>query len=161
MSDTKFNIGDYVVCPGHGVGQIIAIDSRQLSGETQSMYIVKVISNGLKVMVRTDSEDGVRSLVTDSEVQEVFNLLSTHNVEVSTATWNRRHREYMTKINTGSLLEIADVLRALFLLKNSKTLSYGERQLLGQCKGLITKEIALSQGNSETEVGQKIDSYFS
>lgn len=155
-----FEIGNYVVCPGHGVGQITNIENKDLGAVTKSFYIVKIISNGMTVMVPTDKEDGIRDLVSQFEVEEVFALLKNHNVKVDNSTWNRRHREYMMKVKTGSLLEIADVLRSLFLLKTSKKLSFGERKMLDQCKELIVKEISISSGDGEKEISGRIDSYF-
>ncbi len=156
-----FQIGDYVVCPGHGVGQIANVENKDLSGEIKSFYIIKVVSNGMTVMVPTDSKDGVRSLVSKIEIEDVFVLLGNHDVKVDNSTWNRRHREYLAKVKTGSLLEIADVLRQLLLLKVSKKLSFGEKKMLEQCKDLLVKEIALSSGNTEKDVQGKIENLYS
>ena len=155
-----FDLGSYVVCPGHGVGQITNIETKQLGEAEKSFYIIKIISNGMTIMVPTDNQDGARELVKNSEVKEVFNLLADHDVRVDNSTWNRRHREYLAKVKTGSLLEIADVLRSLFLLKTSKKLSFGERKMMDQCKDLIIKEIAISTGDPEKEISTKIDSCF-
>ena len=155
-----YELGSYVVCPGHGVGQITNIEQKELGHTTKSFYIVKIISNGMTIMVPTDNEDGIRELVKESEVMEVFELLMDHDVKVDNSTWNRRHREYMTKVKTGSLLEIADVLRSLFLLKTIKKLSFGERKMLDQCKDLIVKEIAITTGDAESDIDGKIDSCF-
>lgn len=155
-----FDLGSYVVCPGHGVGQITNIETKQLGEAEKSFFIIKIISNGMTVMVPTDNKDGIRELVKSSEIQEVFSLLADHDVKVDNSTWNRRHREYLAKVKTGSLLEIADVLRSLFLLKTSKKLSFGERKMMDQCKDLISKEISISTGNPEKEILTKIDSCF-
>lgn len=155
-----FELGSYVVCPGHGVGQITNTETKELGGMEKSFYIIKIISNGMTIMVPIDNKDGVRELVTSNEIQEVFTLLNNHDVKVDNSTWNRRHREYLAKVKTGSLLEIADVLRSLFLLKTSKKLSFGERKMMDQCKELISKEIAISTGNPENEIITKIDSCF-
>ena len=157
---TEFNLADYVVCPGHGVGQVMAVEEKEIGGQAKSYYMVKIIANGMTVMVPTDSKDGIRSLVTTNEIDDVFTLLNNHDVELDRSTWNRRHRDYLQKVKTGSLLEIADVLRSLLLLKLSKKLSYGERQMLDQCRELLVKEIALSSGNEECEVTGKIESIF-
>lgn len=156
-----FNLGDYVVCPGHGVGQICSVDTKELNGEMKSFYIIKVVSNGMKVMIPVDSKDGVRALIPSTEISGVFKLLENQNVKVDMSTWNRRHREYTLKVKTGSLLEIADVLRQLLLLKMTKKLSFGERKMLDQCKELIVKEVALSSGTSEDAIAEKIDSLYS
>jgi CarD family transcriptional regulator len=155
-----FEIGNYVVCPGHGVGQVSNIEVKELGGEELSFYIIKIISNGMTVMVPCDNKLGVRELIGDQDVTDVFELLNEHDVKVDNSTWNRRHREYLAKVKTGSLLEIADVLRSLFLLKVSKKLSFGERKMMDQCKELIVKEIAISTGGVEKEIDKKIESCF-
>ncbi len=155
-----FQIGDYAVCPGHGVGQVVDIEERELGGTTTNFYIVKIIANGMKVMVPTTSEDGIRALVDENEVDGVFNVLKDHDVEVDNSTWNRRYREYMLKVKTGSLIEIAEVLRALFLLKQKKNLSFGEKKMLDQCKDLIAQEVSISGGLEAEKIKGDIDSCF-
>jgi CarD family transcriptional regulator len=155
-----FNLGDHVVCPGHGVGQICSVDTKELNGEMKSFYIIKVVSNGMKVMIPVDSKEGVRSLIPSTEIGGVFELLQDQNVKVDMSTWNRRHREYTIKVKTGSLLEIADVLRQLLLLKMTKKLSFGERKMLDQCKDLLVKEISLASGAPEGSISEKIDSLY-
>jgi CarD family transcriptional regulator len=155
-----FDIGNYVVCPGHGVGQITNVETKELAGEEMSFFIIKIISNGMTIMVPSANKNGLRELITDKDVTEVFELLNEHDVKVDNSTWNRRHREYLAKVKTGSLLEIADVLRSLFLLKVSKKLSFGERKMMDQCKELIVKEIAISTGGVEKEIETRIDSCF-
>lgn len=156
-----FNLGDHVVCPGHGVGQVCSVETKEMNGELKSFYIIKVISNGMKVMIPVESKEGVRSLIPSTEISGVFELLKDQNVKVDMSTWNRRHREYTLKVKTGSLLEIADVLRQLLLLKTTKKLSFGERKMLDQCKDLIVTEIALSTGAPEGSISEKIDSLYS
>jgi len=156
-----FNLGDHVVCPGHGVGQVCNVETKELNGELKSFYIIKIVSNGMKVMIPVESKDGIRSLVLNTEVSGVFELLGDQNVKVDHSTWNRRHREYSLKVKTGSLIEIADVLRQLLLLKSQKKLSFGERKMLDQCKELIVTEVALSTGSPEGQISEKIDSLYS
>ena len=155
-----FEIGSYVVCPGHGVGQVLNLETKQLGDEEKSFYIVKVISNGMTVMVPTDKKNGLRELVSENEIDDVFSLLNDHDVKVDNSTWNRRHRDYLAKVKTGSLKEIADVLRSLFLLKNVKKLSFGERKMMDQCKELIIKEISISTGKAENSIDTEIESCF-
>ena len=155
-----FKIGDYAVCPGHGVGQLCDIEEREIGGEKLFFYIIKVIANGMTVMVPTNSENGIRVLVDNEEINEVYDLLQDHDVAIDNSTWNRRYREYMLKIKTGSLLEIADVLRALFLLKGKKNLSFGEKKMLEQCRDLLVQEIALSNGTETGDIKSTINEYF-
>ena len=111
-------------------------------------------------MVPVDSDNGIRALANTSEIDEVFSLLHNHNVKIDNSTWNRRYREYMLKIKTGSLVEIAEVLRSLFLLKGKKSLSFGEKKMLENCKSLLAQEISLSTGAGEKQVVGRIDSMF-
>lgn len=156
-----FEIGDYAVCPGHGVGQVTDIEKKEMGDEILEFYRVKIISNGMSIMVPVQSATGIRHLVSSDEAQKVFELLSDHAVDVDTSTWNRRHRDYMNKIKTGSIYEIAEVIRALFLLKTMKNLSFGEKKLLEQCREMVAEEISLSSGHKKTEVCGQIESCFS
>ena len=155
-----YEIGNYVVCPGHGVGQVVDLEIKDLGDEKKSFYIINIVSNGMTIMVPTDKEDGVRELVSSDDVTDVFSLLNDHEVKLDNSTWNRRHRDYLTKVKTGSLIEIADVLRSLFLLKNIKKLSFGERKMMDQCKDLIIREIAITTGEEANSIDGKIDSCF-
>ena len=155
-----FNIGDYAVCPGHGVGQLVDIEERELGTTKKQFYIIKILANGMTVMVPTDSENGIRSLVKEEEVEEVYQLLNNHDVKVDNSTWNRRYRDYCIKIKTGSVVEIAEVLRQLFLLKQKKSLSFGEKKMLEQCRELLAQEFSISNKIDKNSINKKIDSYF-
>ncbi len=156
----SFEVGEYVVCPGHGVGQICDVEEKVVGGSNTSFYHVKIISNGMKIIVPTNSRSHIRRLIEKDEIGQVFQLLSDHDVFVDNSTWNRRNRDYTNKIKTGSILEIAEVLRALFLLKNRKNLSYGEKKMLDQCKELIAEEIALSNGREKIQINTEIEQCF-
>lgn len=155
-----FTIGDFAVCPGHGVGQIYDIESKKLGEHSQNFYIVKLTNSGLKIFIPINGKNCLRKLACENEIAQVFSLLSNHNVEIDKSTWNRRYREYMDKIKTGSLLEIAYVLRSLLLLQHKKCLSFGEKKLLNLCKDLLVQEIAISKGEQQINVNSKIDSIF-
>lgn len=155
-----FNIGDYAVCPGHGVGQIVDIEERELGNTKKNFFIIKILANGMTVMVPTDSETGIRGLVAQNEIEEVYSLLNNHDIKVDNSTWNRRYREYSLKIKTGSVKEIAEVLRQLFLLKNKKSLSFGEKKMLDQCRELLVQEISLTNGSDKNLTADKINSFF-
>ena len=105
-------------------------------------------------MVPTDNTAGVglRALVSKQEVDEVLGILRDKKVKIDRTTWNRRYREYMEKIKTGSVKEIAEVLRNLYLLKNSKDLSFGEKKMFDTAKNLLVKEISMSNRIPEAEV---------
>jgi CarD family transcriptional regulator len=99
--------------------------------------------------------------VSSDVVSDVYDMLNNHEVKIDTSTWNRRSREYMIKIKSGSIFEVADVLRALFLLKRQKNLSFGEKKMLDQCKDLLAEEIWISRGEVSNDVKVQIDSCFS
>lgn len=84
---------------------------------------------------------GMRNIIGANEVEQVHDVLRKRDETISTATWNRRYREYMEKIRSGSLIEIATVLRNLCLLRNDKDLSYGERNMLGTARALLVQEL--------------------
>lgn len=155
-----FKIGDFAVCPGHGVGQVCDIEKRVHGGAEASFYIIKLVSNGMRVMIPTNNDTSIRKLVSPEEIEHVFHLLQNHDIRPDNSAWNRRYRDYMDKIKSGSLMEIADVLRSLFLLKNVKKLSFGEKKLLDQCKELLVQEISLSEGSGEKKISSRIDSCF-
>ncbi len=156
---TKYQISDYLVCPGHGVGQVVDISSREIAGTTLNTVTVQLLNNGMK-MIYPENSSEIRALVTTSEVEDLFSLLSDHEVNPSRETWNRRYRDYMTKVNSGSILEIADVLRSLLIIKFSKKLSFSEKKMVDLCKDLMIKEIAITTGSTEKEVDQRIEAIF-
>ena len=155
-----FSIGDYAVCPGHGVGQICDIEEREMGDQVKTFFIIKILANGMTVMVPTDSETGIRALVGEPDVNQVYTILEDHDIKVDNSTWNRRYREYSAKIKTGSVVEIAEVLRQLFLLKEKKSLSFGEKKMLDQCRELLAQEFSLTNQIDKNSINEKINSYF-
>src|SRR5213592_835423 len=109
--EPTFRVGDLAVYPAHGVAQIVGIETREISGNKQTFYILKILENGMKIMIPTRNAGavGLRELIRADEVDEVFAILKSREVAVEGQTWNRRYREYMEKIKTGSVFEIAEV----------------------------------------------------
>jgi CarD family transcriptional regulator len=103
---------------------------------------------------------GLREIIGEEEVDRVYEILKERDITVDNQTWNRRYREYMDKIKTGSVYEIAEVLRDLSLLKYVKELSFGERKMLDTAKNLLVKELAIAEMNTEDEVLEKISEIF-
>ena len=158
-----FQVGEKIVYPGHGIGEIVSIESRTISGSSQNFYILKIIDSDMKVMVPVDNSHsvGLRKITPRDDVQKIFDILKdrTHIVE-DTQTWNRRHREYTEKINSGSIFEIAEVLRDLYVLKLDKDLSFGEKKMLDTARNLLVKEIALATQEAETKILKEIKDIF-
>jgi CarD family transcriptional regulator len=157
-----FQVGDKAVYPVHGVAEVVALENRDIGGNATAVYILKIIETGLKIMVPTTNAGavGLRELIPAKQVKEVYAILKSRDVPRDTQTWNRRYREYMEKIKTGSVFEIAEVLRDLCVLRTSKDLSFGERRMLDTARNLLVKEIALAKGVTEDKVAAEIDAIF-
>lgn len=157
-----FSVGDKVVYPGHGVAEVTGLEKREISGNALEFYVLRVLENNVKVMVpKANAKSvGLRRLVGQEEVAEVYTVLKHRGGKISTATWNRRYREYMEKINTGSLVEIASVLRDLCILRADKELSFGERKMLDTARTLLVQELALAKEEDETAVAAELDKLF-
>lgn len=158
-----FAEGDMAVYPAHGVGVIKAIETQQVAGIDQTFYVLEIVGNSMRIMIPISSSEnvGLRAIVNKKEALEVLGILKDRAIEVDSQTWNRRYREYMEKIKTGSIFEVAAVLRDLFLLSVDKDLSYGERKMLDTAKGLLVRELSIAQNVEEDKISQKIEKIFS
>ena len=158
----QFTVGDKAVYPVHGVAEVVALESRDIGGNQTNVYILKIIETGLKIMVPTVNAGsvGLRDLITSKEVKEVYSILKQRDIPRDTQTWNRRYREYMEKIKTGSVFEIAEVMRDLSVLRATKDLSFGERKMLETARGLLTKELAIAKGVGEDKIAADIEAIF-
>jgi CarD family transcriptional regulator len=159
---TTFKIGDKAVYPAHGVGEVTAIENREISGQQQTFYILRILDNGMKIMIPTNNvrQVGLREVIGKDKVDKVFKILREKDLSVATTTWNRRYREYMEKIKTGSVFEVAEVLRDLYLLKSDKDLSFCELKLLDTARGLLIKELAVAKSCDEEEVEREFKKIF-
>jgi CarD family transcriptional regulator len=157
-----FDIGDKAVYPGHGVGVIEAIESKAISGREQLFFILRILDNGMTIMIPTENVDvvGLRGVIPSMEIPRVFQILKERRVSLDTQTWNRRYREYMEKINTGSIFSIAEVLRDLQVLKMGKDLSFGERKILDTAESLLVRELAVARDIKESDVLMEIRKIF-
>ena len=157
-----FQVGDKAVYPVHGVAEVVAVEKRDIGGAQTTVYILKIIETGLKIMVPTSNATavGLRELIAAKQVKEVYAILKSRDVPRDTQTWNRRYREYMEKIKTGSVFEIAEVMRDLSVLRATKDLSFGERKMLDTARGLLIKELAIAKGVGEDKIVTEIDAIF-
>lgn len=159
-----FRVGDLAVYPAHGVGRIDAIETRVINGERQDFYIMKVLENGMVIMIPTRNVQsvGLRDVIPEGEIPKVYQIMQEErDVSVENQTWNRRYREYMEKIKTGSLYDVAEVFRDLYLLKLEKDLSFGERKLYDTAQGLLVKELSTAKNTDEKTILSEIESLFS
>ncbi len=158
----QFEVGQKVVYPGHGVGQISSIESKEIAGSSISFYMIRILESDVTVMVPLNKVNmvGVRPVASAKQVTEVYALLKDKKIIVEQTTWNRRHREYMEKIKTGSVFEIAEVLRDLCVIRSDKVLSFGEKKMLELAKGLLVKELAIAELTDEPTIEAQIESLY-
>lgn len=152
-----FNVGDKIVYPMHGAGTIDAIEEKDILGEKQSYYIIKMPGE-VKVMVPTNRAEqiGVRNIIGKDEASKVMEILEENETEMS-ANWNKRYRDNMDKMKSGSIYEVADVVRNLSFKQKEKGLSTGEKKMLTNAKQILVSELVLAEHASENEVEDLIN----
>ncbi|MBL8601517.1 MAG: CarD family transcriptional regulator [Myxococcales bacterium] len=157
----SFQVGDKAVHPAHGVGEVTAIERRDIAGSTRAFYVLRILDSGMKVMVPTLSSDnvGLRGVMSLGEAENVLAVFRSGEKAVGNGPWNRRQRAYNEMIKSGSPYEVAKVLRDLYRIKfrDEKELSYGERRLMDQAKALLVKELALAKHLTEAQVETEIE----
>lgn len=152
-----FNVGDKIVYPMHGAGTIDAIEEKDILGEKQNYYIIKMPGE-VKVMVPISkaSDIGVRSVIDKAEAGKVLEVLEANETEMSN-NWNKRYKENMEKMKSGSIYEVADVVRNLSYKQKEKGLSTGEKKMLNNAKQILVSELVLAEHASENEVENLVE----
>ncbi|MFZ0613194.1 MAG: CarD family transcriptional regulator [Desulfobacterales bacterium] len=159
----EFRVGDLAVYPAHGVGKIEAIESRVVNGEKHDFYMMKVLENNMLIMIPISNVDsvGLRDIIDKKEIPKVYEVMKAKKETLGdNQTWNRRYRDYMDKIKTGSLYDVAEVFRDLSLLKLTKDLSFGERKLYDTAQVLLVKELSTARKTDEGTIISEIESFF-
>jgi CarD family transcriptional regulator len=157
-----FRVGEKVVYPGHGVGVIAGLQARTVSGMEHKFYMLHIVDNEMTIMVPAENAatTGLRPVMSKEMVSKVYRVLRTKRVEVDHQNWNRRSREYTEKIKTGSVIEIAKVLRDLLVLRADKELSFGERKMLDTVRNLLVKELAIASATPEEQILKDLNTLF-
>jgi len=152
-ADLNFHIGDKVVYPNHGVGVIEQISSRSIGASVEKFYLLNIKSSSLKVMVPCNNVGsvGIRRVVRNGEVQKILDFLSVCD-DLSTADWKDRFKENSDRMRTGSLFEVAGVLKSLIALHQAKPLSFREKKMLERARYLLVSELAMSRNCEETKI---------
>ena len=158
----KFEIGDKAVVPNLGVGIVKSITAQSEGGESYDMYVIKILDNGLTYFcpVNQLGANGIREPIPAEAVDKVYEVLRDRETTPDKQTWNRRYREYLNKIKTGDLLEVAAVLRDLARLRSEKTLSFGERKMFDQAHSLIVQELSVARDVDEQVIKDEIEAIF-
>ena len=159
----EFQVGDKAVYPAQGVAEVVGIDQKEISGKIQKFYVLKVLESEMRILVPVEkaAQVGLRGVVQEDQIREVYDILKEKEIHIDKQTWNRRYRGFMEKIKTGSLFEVAEVFRDLYRLKATKTLSFGERRMLDTAKGLIVKELSVAKNTTEVKVEKELERIFS
>mgnify|MGYP004492312935 FL=1 len=156
-----FNIGDKIEYPMHGAGTIDSIEEKDILGEKQAYYIIKMPGE-VKVMIPTSKAEqvGVRNVIGKEEASKVMTVLGENETEMS-QNWNKRYRDNMDKMKSGDIYEVADVVRNLSFKQKEKGLSTGEKKMLSNAKQILVSELVLAEHASQEEVEKLIDNKIS
>jgi CarD family transcriptional regulator len=159
----EFQVGDKAVYPAQGVAEVTGIDQKEISGKIQKFYVLRVLDSDMRILVPVDKAEqvGLREVVQEDQIREVYDILKEKELHIDKQTWNLRYRGFMEKIKTGSLFEVAEVFRDLYRLKTTKTLSFGERRMLDTAKNLIVKELSVAKNTTEVKVEKELERIFS
>lgn len=157
-----FNIGDRIVYPMHGAGVIEGKEEKDIGGATEEYYVIKLTTGDMKVMIPINNVNlvGIREVIAEDEVVKVFEVLKDKTSKMST-NWNRRYRANMEKIKSGSIYEVAEVVRNLSLRDREKGLSTGERKMLENARQILCSELGLAQDLAEEQVEALVEACFS
>ena len=157
-----FKVGDKAVYPAHGVGVIESIENKEISGTEHTFYMLRILDNDMTIMIPTKNTDtvGLREIISIQEIPKIYEILRDRTISIEGQAWNRRYREYMEKIKTGSVFEVAEVLRDLILLKIDKDLSFGERRILDMARNLLVKELSVAKNSPEESIKHDLETLF-
>lgn len=156
-----FNVGDKIVYPMHGAGVIECIEEREILGQKQNYYVMKMPMGDMRVMIPTHNVDGIgiRGVIDGQDVDKVFAILQDQTINVN-SNWNKRYRENMVKIKSGNIFEVADVVRTLMIREKEKGLSTGERKMLNSARQILISELVLAKGCNPFEIESTINDYL-
>jgi len=158
----NFQIGDKVVYPNHGVGVIEQISSRTIGLNVQKFYLLKIKASSLRVEVPFNNVGtvGLRPVVKNGEVTKILNFLIDGKCD-NHQDWKFRFKENSDKMRTGSLLEVAVVLKSLLLLAKEKPLSFREKKMLERARYLLVSELAMAKNCEEPQVEELLNKALS
>ncbi len=156
-----FNIGDKVVYPMHGAGIIESIEEKEISGEKLRYYIIKLPMGEMKAMVPLNKvkEVGLRQVIDEGDILKVFEVLKSESTNMP-LNWNHRYRANLEKIKSGSIFEVAEVVRNLATRDRQKGLSTGEKKMLENARRILLSELVLAQNDTENRMDEILEGYL-
>ncbi len=158
----RWSVGERVVYPSHGVGEIVSIESNELFGPNVEVYVLELLNVSRRVLIPTTKADkgGLRSIVSRETADQIIGSLSVPMKELKTVPWTKRQRILLDKLSSNDLQDVADVLRELFHLKHMKDLSFGQRRLFDTATNLLVQEISIAQQKEAEVVEEEIKGIF-
>jgi CarD family transcriptional regulator len=154
----EFQVGEKVIYPNHGIGIVESIETRPTPTGKVSLYQLRIVSNDSRVWIPQQNADGVglRPVINPAGVRRIFDMLGDGNIEPH-GNWKGRFKENSDKMRTGSLYEVAVVLKCLTFLARKKALSFREKRMLDRAKYLLITEIAEAEGKTHSAVEERVD----
>jgi CarD family transcriptional regulator len=153
-----FEIGDHVVYPHHGAGKVLKKEVKKMFGEEREYLTIKILHNDMTVMVPCENAGiaGLRHIIDEKTIQEVLAVLQDELSEMP-KNWNRRFKHNRDKIKTGSIHELAEVVRNLAIREHDKGLSTGEKQMYTRAKKILASELMYALDKSEDDAEAYLD----
>ena len=153
-----FNVGDKVIYPNHGLGIVQRIEDKTILGTTCGFYHLRIVANETMVLVPVSNVDGVglRRAITDDEVDRLFGLLGDGKID-NHQNWKGRFKDNSDKMRSGSIYDVADVLKSLTFLAKSKSLSFREKRMLDRAKFLIISEVSEVMRETAVAIEGRVD----
>jgi CarD family transcriptional regulator len=154
----SFQVGDKVIYPNHGLGVVEKIEEKTILGTTCGFFHLRILSNDTTVLVPVVNVDnvGLRRAITDEEVDRLFELLGNGKIE-NHQNWKGRFKDNSDKMRSGSIYDMADVLKSLTFLSKSKSLSFREKRMLDRAKALIVSEVSEVKRLTPSEVEDRVE----
>ena len=153
-----FEVGDKVIYPNHGLGIVERIEDKTILGTTCGFYHLRIVANDTTVLVPVSNVDGVglRRAISDDEVERLFGLLGDGKID-NHQNWKGRFKDNSDKMRSGSIYEVADVLKSLTFLAKSKSLSFREKRMLDRAKFLIISEVSEVMRETAAAIEGRVD----
>jgi CarD family transcriptional regulator len=156
--NVTFQTGDKVIYPNHGLGIVERIEEKTILGTTCGFFHLRIVSNDTTVLVPVANVDnvGLRKAISDEEVERLFSLLSDGKID-NHQNWKGRFKDNSDKMRTGSIYDMADVLKSLTFLSKSKSLSFREKRMLDRARALIVSEVSEVMREKAMEIELRVD----
>jgi CarD family transcriptional regulator len=156
---TALKRGEMIVYPAHGVGVIEGIEKIKTNGASTSFYTIRITESGMTIRVPAPNAPriGIRPVITQNEVTKLLRVLKTKSKNTNVQNWHKRQKSYLDKIKSGSVFELAEILKELTTIQARKELSFGEQRMYENVRQLITLEVAESKGIGREQADKLLD----